>query len=237
MPDTDAPSLRVHPASVDLVRGGVVVIQEAMGVTGHIVGLAQRFAAAGYTAVAPDLYHRTGSPVFEGDVDFADLRPHMAALTDEQLLADIDAALEALQATGLSPEQCAVVGFCMGGRVAFLAAARRRLGAAVTFYGGGIARTRIDNMPALVGEATTLQTPWLGLFGDIDQGITVDDVEAIRSAVSAALVETQVVRYPDAGHGFFNDTRSAYDAPAAADAWTRTLDWFATHLTPAGAAQ
>jgi carboxymethylenebutenolidase len=222
--------MRTHVALADHARGGVVVIQEAMGLTGHIAAVGDRFAAAGYTAVAPAIYHRTGDPVFEGSFDFGDVAPHMQAVSDADVLADIDESLAILAEHGLSADRCGVIGFCMGGRLAFLAAARRILGAAVTFYGGGIARTRFDNLPALIGEAADLQTPWLGLFGDLDQGITVEDVEAIRSAVADAPVPTEVVRYADANHGFFNDTRAAFHPAAAADAWARTLAWFETHL-------
>ncbi len=106
------------------------------------------------------------------------------------------------------------------------AAARRSLGAAVGFYGGGIVHARFPQFPALVDEVATLQTPWLGLFGDRDGSIPVDDVEQLRAALGAAPVDTDVVRYPDAGHGFFCDLRPAYAPDAAADAWIRALAWF-----------
>ncbi len=123
-----------------------------------------------------------------------------------------------------------LVGFCFGGRVAFLAAARRAFGASVGFYGGGIVTARFPQFPPLVGESPTLQTPWLGLFGDEDGGIPIEDVEALRVALEAAPVPTEIVRYPGAEHGFFCDERPAYNAAASADAWPRTLAWFDEHL-------
>ena len=131
---------------------------------------------------------------------------------------------------GHEPAAIGVVGFCFGGRVTFLAAARRAFGAAVGFYGGGLVTPRFPQFPALVGEASTLQTPWLGLFGDEDGSIPVEDVETLRTALGAAPVPTEVVRYPGAEHGFFCDERPSYNGEASADAWVRTLDWFDRHL-------
>jgi carboxymethylenebutenolidase len=114
--------------------------------------------------------------------------------------------------------------------VTFLVAARRRLGAAVTFYGGGIVSASGLGLPPLIEEAAALQTPWLGLFGDLDQSIPVEGVEELRRALGGARVPTEVVRYADAEHGFHCDARGAYHAAAATDAWRRTLEWFDTHL-------
>jgi carboxymethylenebutenolidase len=83
----------------------------------------------------------------------------------------------------------------------------------------------------LDGEAATLKAPWLGLFGDQDPSIPVEHVEQLRAALKDAPVETEIVRYPEAGHGFHSEPRPAsYHAESAADAWTRTLDWFGRHL-------
>jgi carboxymethylenebutenolidase len=118
----------------------------------------------------------------------------------------------------------------MGGSVTFLAAARRTLGAAVTFYGGGVGEGRFG-MPPLVEMAPGLRTPWLGLFGDKDQSIPVDQVEALRGAAAQASVPTEIVRYAEAGHGFHCDARpDSYHEFSARDAWRRTLDWFDRHL-------
>lgn len=99
----------------------------------------------------------------------------------------------------------------------------------MTFYGGGVSQGRFG-MPPLVELAAELKTPWLGLFGDADQSIPVDDVEALRAAVAAAPVATEIVRYPDADHGFHCDARSSYHEASAKDGWQRTLDWFGSHL-------
>jgi len=213
---------------VGQARGGVIVLQEAFGVNDHIEDVCRRFAAEGYRAVAPHLFHRSGDPVLDYS-NVEKVMPHFQALSEQGLLDDLDAALGHLASAGFEGTQVGVVGFCMGGTVAFLSAARRYLGAAVTFYGGGVAQGRLG-MPSLVDLAAELKTPWLGLFGDLDQGIPVEQVESLREAVTRAPVPSEVVRYSEAGHGFHCDKRESYHEASAKDAWRRTLEWFARHV-------
>jgi carboxymethylenebutenolidase len=123
-----------------------------------------------------------------------------------------------------------IVGFCMGGSIALIAASEEPFGAAVTFYGRGIVDGRFGFRP--LGElAPMLRSPWLGLYGDQDPSIPVDEVESLRVAAAAAHVPTMVIRYAEAGHGFHCDTRpEVYHEAAAKDAWTKTVDWFARYL-------
>jgi carboxymethylenebutenolidase len=218
-----------HPA--EATAGGVVVVQEAFGVTEHIEDVCQRFADSDWLAVAPHLFHRTGDPVLD---DFEAVRPHTQALTAQGIAADVDAALAYIEGAGFPPTAAGIVGFCMGGSVALASAARRQLGAAVTFYGGGVSQGRFG-YPPLVELAPRLRSPWLGLFGDLDQSIPVEDVKALRAAAATASVPTEVVRYADAGHGFHRDGGAGYHPASAADAWHRTLDWFARYLTTGAA--
>jgi carboxymethylenebutenolidase len=213
---------------VGAARGAVIVVQEAFGVTDHIEDVCRRFADAGYRAVAPHLFHRSGDPVIGYD-EMDKVIPHIMELKADDLLADLDATIDRLGEAGFEPAQIGIVGFCMGGSVVFLAAARRSLGAGVTFYGGGVSQGRFG-MPPLVELATELKTPWLGLFGDADQSIPVADVEALRAAVAGARVPAEIVRYPGADHGFHCDARSSYHEASAKDGWKRTLDWFGSHL-------
>jgi carboxymethylenebutenolidase len=209
-------------------KGAVVVIQEAFGVNDHIKDVAQRFAAEGYEAVAPHLFHRSGDPVIPYE-DFELAKQHIGQLTEEGIKEDLDLAYAHLAEHGYTEGRIAVVGFCMGGNVAFVEAAQRPLGAAVTFYGGGIAEGRFG-APALKDLAPELKTPWLGLYGDQDKGIPVEQVEQLREAAARSSVDTEIVRYPDAGHGFHCDARAAYHEPSASDAWSRTLAWLDAHL-------
>jgi carboxymethylenebutenolidase len=211
-------------------RGAAIVIQEAFGVNAYIEDVTRRFAEAGYHAVAPHLFHRAGGGTAPYD-DFAKVIPLYEHLDDDGILVDIDAAREHLHAAGWDDAAVGTVGFCFGGRVTFLVAVRRALGAAVGFYGGGIVTQRFPQFPPLIAEAAQIRTPWLGLFGDRDQSIPVEDVERLRDALKSVPAATEIVRYPEAGHGFHCDQRDAYDEAAAKDAWNRTLGWFETHLT------
>jgi carboxymethylenebutenolidase len=219
--------LSVHQPSGS-PKGGIVVVQEAFGVNDHIEDVCRRFADEGWLAVAPHLFHRTGDPKL-GYGDMSQVMPHMGQLTAEGVLEDMDAALTFLADAGVPPERIGVVGFCMGGTVTLVTAARRDVGAAVTFYGGGVKEGRFG-FPPLVEEATRLRAPWLGLFGDLDQGIPVADVEDLRAAAASSPTTTEIVRYPDAAHGFRCDQRESYHAASAHDAWLRTLAWFDRYL-------
>jgi carboxymethylenebutenolidase len=211
-------------------KGAVIVVQEAFGVTTHIEDVARRLADDGWRAVAPAFFHRQGSPVVAYD-DLASVLPIMGQITKDGLTADLAASLEYLDAAGFAASRIGIVGFCMGGTVALFAGTLRPLGAAVTFYGGGVTEGRFG-LPPLVELAPELQSPWLGCYGDIDQGIPVEGVERLRAAAATADVPTEIVRYPDGDHGFHcNDRPAVYNAAAAHDAWGRTLEWFEQHLS------
>jgi carboxymethylenebutenolidase len=224
--DGAMPAALAEPAGEP--RGGVVVIQEAFGLTAHIVEVAERLAAEGWLAVAPALFHRQGSPVFAYD-DYESLFEVIKEITGEGITTDVDASFDHLAERGVEAARSGIVGFCMGGSIALATAARRPLGAAVTFYGGGVAEGRFG-IPALVEVAPRLQTPWLGLYGDLDKGIPVEQVERLRKAAAGSPVETEVVRYAEADHGFNCDHRASHHPASAADAWARTLAWFDRHL-------
>jgi carboxymethylenebutenolidase len=211
-------------------KGGVIVVQEAFGVNEHIESVADRLAERGYHAVAPHFFHRAGGGTIPYG-DFSKVIEKYQGLTDEGILNDVDAARSQLHDAGWADTSIGIVGFCFGGRVTFLVAARRHLGAAVGYYGGGIVNARFPQFPALVDETKSLQTPWLGFFGDQDESIPVDDVEQLRAALEQAPVDHDVVRYADAGHGFNRDVSpDAYRPGAAADAWRRMLAWFDERL-------
>jgi len=212
-------------------KRAMIVVQEAFGVNRYIERVTERFAAAGYDAVAPYFFHRAGGGTASYD-DFASVIPLYEGLSDEAILVDLDAAFTHLEGLGHPREAIGMVGFCFGGRVTFLAAARRTFGAAVGFYGGGIVTPRFEQFPALVGESDALKAAWLGLFGDQDGSIPVDDVEALRGALRDAPVPTAIVRYGESEHGFFCDERPSFDPKASEAAWARTTEWFDAHLQP-----
>lgn len=228
---TDDGPMTVYVAEPVVVhRGAVVVVQEAFGVTDHIRGICDLLAERGWVAAAPSLFHRVERQVFAYD-DLPAVMPVMQTLTRDDIDADLDATIDHLVGRGFATSRLGIVGFCMGGSVALYAAATRNLGAAVTFYGGGLATGRFGFPPGIeLGAA--IRVPWLGLYGDLDQGIPVDDVERLREAVADRPVATEIVRYDKGMHGFNCDDRPAvYDADIAADARHRMFAWFDVHLT------
>lgn len=225
-PDGPMDSIVVRPGVP--VRGGVVVIQEAFGLTDHIGRVCERFASEGFLAVAPALFHRTGAPVLAYG-DFDAIKPHFAALNPQGIETDLAVALHVLDDAGLAPGQQGIVGYCMGGTLALWAGTTFDLGAAVSYYGGGVLEGRFG-LPSLLDLAPSLGCPWQGHYGDLDQGIPVDQVELLRDAVAEASVPTELHRYAEAGHGFNCDARDAFHEPSSRLAWERTLGWFGQHL-------
>lgn len=197
---------------------GLLVIQEWWGLVDHIRDVCDRFAAAGFVALAPDLYHgeSTSSP------DQAQ-KLYMALNIDHAGRALRGAADFLHHHPAVSPGKVGVVGFCMGGQLALYAAQEHgdRIACAVDFYG---------IHPSVPIEPKRIGAPVLGHFGERDQSVPVDRVKALAAEVQAAGGSFEVHFY-DAGHAFFNDTRPTVFAPDAAQlAWQRTLDFLHAHL-------
>jgi carboxymethylenebutenolidase len=190
-------------------KGGIVVAQEIFGVNSHIRNVCDRLAAAGYVAAAPALFDRFVRDFESGysPDEVAHARGFLAKIDWDKMLLDIEAGVNEVKSAG----PVGVVGFCMGGSVAFLAATRLDgLSAAVAFYGGQIVKYA-DEKP---------KCPVQMHFGEQDAGIPLSDVEIIRQKRP----DTEIHIYP-AGHGFNCDERSAYHEPSATLAWQRTLDF------------
>jgi carboxymethylenebutenolidase len=209
-------------------RGAIIVFQEAFGITPHIEDVCRRVAAEGYLAVAPYIYHRSGDPVIAYD-KVQDVIPYVMQIKRETLDADVDATLAYLNDAGFGPKQVGILGFCLGGSMVLATAVHRALGAAVTYYGGGITQGRFG-LPGFVELASQLKTPWLGLYGDADQSIPMTEVEMLRKVAAKAAVPTQIVRYPEADHGFNCDARASYHEASAKDAWQHMVRWMSAHL-------
>ena len=228
--ESDAGAIRAHRAAPP---GGdpapaVIVLQEAFGVDDHIRSVCRRLAREGYVAVAPELYHREGDGIVLGYDDFSRVRPHLAALDNGGVAADLNATLSALRSDpAVDGGRIGAVGFCAGGFAAFLAACRTDVAASVCFYGGGIARERPGmRLSPLLEEAEGIACPVLAFFGEQDASIPAADVGALGERLRALGKSFEIVVYPGAGHGFFNDARASYRAAAAVDAWQRTLEFF-----------
>src|SRR3984893_398730 len=191
-------------------RGGVVVIQEIFGVNHHIRAVCDRLADAGFRAMAPQVFDRM-SPNFEcgySEAEIAKAREFLPRLDWGKLMLDASAAVDALKKEG---GPVAMIGFCMGGTIAFIAATRLGgLAASICYYGGQIVRFA-DNKP---------RCPVQMHFGEKDASITMGDVETIRQKRP----ECEIFTYPAAGHAFNRDEHPAsYEPNSARIAWQRTL--------------
>jgi carboxymethylenebutenolidase len=195
-------------------KGGIVVIQEIFGVNSHIREVTDKFAAAGYLAVAPAIFEHV-EPKFEVGYDAQSRERGMAIMgkiDHAQIQRDVAAAIAVAKEGG----KVGIIGFCLGGTVAWAAAGRLPgLSAAVGYYGGGIIGLK-DLKP---------KTPTLLHFGEKDTHIPIAGVKD----VAAAHPDVEVHIYP-ADHGFNCDQRDSYDAPSAALAWRRTLEFLKKHL-------
>ena len=203
---------------------GIVVIQEAFGVNAFVRATCDRFASRGYCAIAPDYYHgRT--------FDYADRENAIAAVNDvddEVAVRETSAAVDALIADGVHRDAIGVVGFCMGGRLAFLANATlgARLAATVSFYGGGIApvepkgrrKPLLDRVPMLVAPA-------LLIYGTKDASIASEEHARLTRALGDANKRYTMAVFADAPHAFATFDRESFRKEAADDAW-RTTDAF-----------
>jgi len=219
-----------HPGNSAANLPGMLVFQEAFGVNEHIRDVTQRFAKQGFVAIAPELFHRTAAPGYEGDyADFKSVMPHMAALKDEGLEADIRAAYEALKGQpGIDRGRIACIGFCMGGRVSFLADLILPLRAAISFYGGGIAPG--PRGAGLLGRAKDLHAPILMFWGGLDKHIGPEQRQAVADALRDARKTFASMEFADADHAFFCDARASYNKTAAEQAWTLSLAFLKSNL-------
>ncbi|GJD35255.1 dienelactone hydrolase family protein [Methylobacterium aerolatum] len=208
----------------------VLVVEEIFGVHDYIKDICRRLAKAGYCAVAPELYARQGDLSTMTDVKQI-IAEVISKTPDAQWIADLDATVAwATSSAKGDPKRLAVMGWCRGGRAAWLYDAHRAdLKAAVAWYGPlGGDRTAIQ--PRTAGDvAAEIHAPLLALYGGADTGIPVASVEAARDAARAAGKEVDLVVYKDAPHGFHADYRPSYRKEAAEDGWAKALAFLKAH--------
>jgi carboxymethylenebutenolidase len=208
---------------------GLLVFQEAFGVNAHIRDIAGRFAREGFVTVAPELFHRTGAG-FDGRYDdFPSAVPHMKALNDASMAADQRAAFDWLR--GAIGEELPIfaIGYCMGGRAAFLAAITLPLAGTISYYGGGIAPNATN--PGLLGRVSGIRAPLLLFWGGRDKHIPPEQVRAVTDALRAAGKNFVNVEISNADHAFFCDARASYSPAAALLAWPLTLAFLRARST------
>ena len=201
----------------------VLVIMEAFGLNAHIEDVARRIAAEGYVALAPDLYWRGGTGRAVRYDQLPEAIALMQSLRDDEVVVDVGGAIAYLERQPfVRADRIGITGFCMGGRVTFLAACELpdKIKAAAPFYGGGIP----------IEKTAKLRAPLLAFFGEDDPFIPLDAVEALKAELARHKKQAEVVVYPKAPHGFFCNERDSYRPEAARDAWERLKTFLATHL-------
>ena len=223
-----------RPASPGL-HPGIIVIHEAFGPVEHIHDIARRFANIGYTALAPNLYSRTGAP---DAADMPDVLSRMFGLSDAQAVRDLEAASDHLTARDDASGKVGCIGFCSGGRQTLLFACRSdKLDAAVDCWGGFITRARPDaettpERPAPpLDMIEDLRCPLLAVFGAEDQNPAPADAQELQNRAQAYGKDVTVTVFQDAGHAFLADYRPSYREGAAFALWPQIVSYFETHLT------
>jgi carboxymethylenebutenolidase len=203
----------------------VLVIQEIFGVHEHIQDLCRRLAKVGYYAIAPDLYARVGDATKVSDIPTL-LSDYVNKTPDDQVKADLDAAVRFAAAEKANTKRLAVTGFCWGGRQTWLYTEQTPgVRAAAAWYGP------LDTPgQSPISLAAGAKGRVIGFYGAKDTGITAEHVEAMRKALAAAGdAESRIIVYPDAPHGFNADYRPSYVKSDAIEAWQNMLAWFQGH--------
>ncbi|HKR49183.1 MAG TPA: dienelactone hydrolase family protein [Pseudonocardiaceae bacterium] len=217
LPLSDGSELRLTVATPNsVVRGGIMVVPEARGVTDAVWQLAEGLAGERWLSVIPHLYHRDGVDELSDDPE--QVHRYVAGLSADSVDIDTDASLRWLARRGVSADRTGAVGFGLGGAVALIAATQRDLGAAVTVDGIGIVQRVASTLPALVEAAPGLRCPWLGIYGSGSE-VTEEQVHKLRDAAHSARVATDLVHY------CFDTDHSTAD-----ETWVRMLNWFDCHL-------
>jgi carboxymethylenebutenolidase len=211
----------------------VVVTMEVVGLTDDIRHTSNQFAEQGFVAIAPNLYFRIPGPQTLPYGHLPEALKLAATLTDEGIVRDMSAAIDAVRVHPQSNGKVGVVGFCMGGRIAFLTACRNTtLDGAISFYGGGILRPAQPGAAPAIEYLGSLRAPMIAFFAGQDPHIPLSDGETIGAQAKQLGKQVEVRVYPEAGHGFMceNPGRGSYHEASAKDAWPRMLDFFRQHL-------
>ncbi|TMG02530.1 MAG: dienelactone hydrolase family protein [Chloroflexi bacterium] len=203
----------------------VVVIQHAGGVDDFVRGMSDRLAGAHFAAIAPDLYHRDDPNSSD------DPLTRMGRLRDVTIVADVNAAIEHTKGLPeVEADRIGITGYCMGGRVTYLMAAKNRnLKAAVVCWGGNI-MVPWGEGPAPFDLSKDIDCPVLGLFGEEDPNPSPADVAKLDAELTNLSKTHEFHSYKGAGHAFMNEGRPSYRLEAAEDAWMKCVAWFDEHL-------
>ena len=226
--DGHIPAYRARPSGKPHAAT-IIVVQEIFGVHEHIKDLCRRLAHTGYYAIAPSLYARQGDP---GKYDMAHVMDLMkdivAKVPDAEVMGDIDSTVAFAKGEGADTARLAITGFCWGGRVVWLYSAHNHDVKAGAAWYGPLAGTDNDLRPHTAIElAGAVKAPVLGLYAGMDQNITAQNIDDMKTALAASgNTKSRIDVFADAQHGFNADYRPSYNERDAKDGWARMLAWF-----------
>jgi carboxymethylenebutenolidase len=205
----------------------VIVVEEIFGVHEHIKDLCRRLAKAGYLAVAPELLARQGDVSKITDIQEI-ISKVVSKVPDAQVMSDLDSTVAWVKKEGKGDTaKVGITGFCWGGRIVWLYSAHSKdVKAGVAWYGRLVGKGNDLQPKNPIDVVASLNAPVLGLYGGKDQGIPLDSVEKMRTALTDAKKTGEIQVYPDVGHAFNADYRPSYNKEAAEDGWKRMLEWF-----------
>ena len=204
----------------------VIVVQEIFGLHAWIRDIVRRFAHAGYYAIAPDYYQRLGDPTTVADIQTL-VSTIVAKVPDAEVLTDTDAAARFAAGDGGNGRRLGITGFCWGGRIVWLYAAHNpALKAGVAWYGRLTGATSALQPSQPIELVSKLKAPVLGLYGELDKGIPVTDVEKMQAALQAVHSPSRLRLFTGADHGFLADYRPSFHPQAAQEGWNDALAWF-----------
>jgi len=206
----------------------ILVAMEIFGLHEHIKDVARRLAKLGAFAIAPDYYFRVGEDLTK-ITEIPKLMPLVNKKPDAELFSDLDATVAWAKAQGGNTDRLGIIGFCRGGRTVWEYAAHNSgLKAAVAFYGTLVDPDAQKSVwpKSPLERAAEMKAPVLGLYGEADQGISLSQVDAMKSALQGAGKTFEIKVYPGAPHGFHADYRASYRKEAAEDAWKQMTAWF-----------
>jgi carboxymethylenebutenolidase len=205
-----------YPEKGTINTPGLLLFQEAFGVNHHIRKTADKFAAEGFLVIAPELFHRTAPAGWEGSYsDFQSIMPHYQALTNEGMEADIKACYEWLLTQKVISDQIFSIGYCLGGKVSFLANATVPLKAGISYYGGGTDQ--------IADKAANLSGKHLFFWGGKDQHIKTENINTVTTALDEAGKDYINVKFSYADHAFSCDERPNFHPIAAKEALALTM--------------
>ena len=211
----------------------VIVLMEAFGLNNWCKSICNRLAQSGFAAIAPDFYR--GNTYEYTNV--AGAIGKLKSLNDDAIMSDVGKSLDFLAGKSeVNANGIGVIGFCMGGRYAFLTNAvyPTKIKAAISFYGGGIDATAGNPLgqKSILDRSSTMQSPIMLVYGSEDQLIAADEHGRVAAALSKAKKRYILNLFPKAGHGFMSDRRENYAPEAAAEAWMMTTGFFSQNLKP-----